>query len=389
MADTEAFEVGKNLAVTPGKVVYENELMQLIQYAPGTDTVFRCPLLVVPPWMNKFYVMDLRPENSMVKWLVDQGHTVFMISWINPGANLAHKGFEDYMLEGPIAALEAIEQATGEAEVHVMGYCLGGSCLLRPGHGLRPRDERIRSGTFLTAMVDFSDVGDVSLFINPETLSELDQTIHAQGFLDGQTIADTFGALRANDLVWSFFVNGYLLGKRPKAFDILYWNVDTTNMPAAMHTFFMRNMYLGNLLREPGGISLAGISIDVRSIRSPTYVLSTREDHIAPWKSTYETVGLVAGDCRFVLGASGHIAGVINPPASQKYSYWTNEANPSEASDWLAGAAAHEGSWWSDWQRWVCLQGAERVAARQPGDGALPVLEDAPGRFVKMSAADC
>ena len=381
--EKDAFEVGVNLAVTPGKVIYQNDLMQLIQYAPTTETVYRRPLLLIPPWMNKFYIMDLRPGNSMVQWLVDQGHTIFMISWVNPDERLAHKGFEDYMLEGPVAALDAIRDTTGEEHVNVAGYCLGGILLAATMAWLAAKgDRRVTSATYLTTMVDFSDPGEVGLFIDEEGLASLEKQIEERGYLDGKVVDLTFRTLRANDLIWSFYVQSYLLGKSPRPFDLLYWNADSTNMPAAMHTYFMRNMYLENRLREPGGITLAGVPIDVTLIETPAYVLSTREDHIAPWKSTYAATQLFKGPVEFVLGASGHIAGVINPPLKDKYGYWTGNALPADPEEWLAKAKRHAGSWWPHWMRWLAPHAGDKVAARTPGEGKLPALEDAPGSYV-------
>ena len=339
-------------------------------------------LLLVPPWMNKYYVMDLRPENSMVRWLVDQGHTVFVISWANPDSSFAAKGFDDYMVDGPLAALQAIEQATGEREVNAVGYCLGGILLCALSAWLQAkRDTRLASTTYLATMVDFSDVGAVGVFIDEEGLPALESAISAQGYLSGQQVADTWRSVRANDLIWSFYVNSYLLGKEPSALDILFWNCDPTNMPAGIHTFFMRNMYVENRLREPGGLTLAGEAIDVTRITTPTCVLSTVEDHIAPWKTTYETTQLLAGPVEFVLGASGHIAGVVNPPAKGKYGYWTGSETPASPEAWLAAAQEHDGSWWPHWDRWLEPFGGGKVPARTPGEGRLPALEDAPGSY--------
>ncbi len=383
MCPPDAFAVGETVATTPGKVVFQNDLIQLIQYTPATETVRRRPLLLVPPWMNKFYVMDLRPGNSMVEWLVAQGHTVFIISWVNPDSSLAGKGFDDYMLEGPLAALEAIERATGEREVNAVGYCLGGILLSALSAWLQARgDTRLASTTYLATMVDFSDVGAIGVFIDEEGLPALESAISAQGYLSGQQVADTWRAVRANELIWSFWVNSYLLGKEPPAVDLLFWNCDPTNMPAATHTFVMRNMYVGNRLREPGGLTLAGETIDVTRVTTPSYVLSTVEDHIAPWKTTYETTQLFAGPVEFVLGASGHIAGVINPPAKGKYGHWTHAKTPSTPDEWLAAAKEHEGSWWPHWDRWLEAFGGGEVPARVPGSGGLPAIEDAPGSYV-------
>lgn len=385
MADASHFQVGRDLAVTPGKVVFQNELMQLIQYDGTTEKVNRTPLLLIPPWMNKFYVMDLRPGNSLIQWLVDQGHTVFVISWVNPGKELAHKSFEHYMLEGPLAALDAIEQATGEREVNVVGYCLGGILLAATLAWMAVKgDARVKSATMLTAMVDFADTGEVSMFIDEKGLDSLEQKIRAQGYLDGRSVYDTFRALRANDLIWSFYVNSYLMGNKPAAFDLLFWNSDSTNMPAAMHVWFMRNMYLKNLLRDPGGITLAQVPIDVSKVTTPTYILSTIEDHIAPWKTTYHTTQLFSGPVKFVLGESGHIAGVINPPAKQKYGYWANADKVADPAVWLEGARHHKGSWWPDWGRWLNRFAGGKVATRKPGTGKLPAIESAPGSYVLM-----
>jgi polyhydroxyalkanoate synthase len=387
--DHDAFEVGENLATTPGKVVFQNELLQLIQYAPTTSKVARRPMLIIPPWMNKYYIMDLRPKNSLVQWLLDRGQTVFMVSWKNPGPDMAGYGFEDYMLKGPVAALEAVEQATGERHVNAVGYCLGGILLSATAAYLQAKgDDRIARGSYLTTMVDFEEVGEISLFIDEGSLDELEAHINAQGLLDGRNVAATWRVLRANDLIWSFYVNSYLLGKSPRPFDILYWNADSTNMPAAMHTFFIRNMYVHNRLRDPGGITLDGVPIDMSKVTTPAYILSTSEDHIAPWRTTYATTGLFSGPVRFVLGASGHIAGVINPPDRKKYGYWTNTRYPKDPDAWLANATEHEGSWWPDWMRWLKRHGGGSVAARTPGDGKLKPLEDAPGSYVKEHIDD-
>jgi len=387
--DHDAFEVGKNLATTPGKVVYQNELLQLIQYQPTTPTVVRRPLLLMPPWMNKYYIMDLRPKNSMVRWLLDRGQTVFMISWKNPDASMADRGFEDYMRLGPLAAMDAIEKATGERQVNVAGYCLGGILLAATTAYLQALgDDRIASATYLTTMVDFEDVGEISLFIDETSLDDLEARINAQGLLDGRSVARTWRALRANDLIWSFYVNSYLLGKSPRPFDILYWNADSTNMPAAMHTFFIRNMYVHNRLSDPGGITLAGVPIDMSKVTTPAYILSTSEDHIAPWRTTFTTTNLLAGPVKFVLASSGHIAGVINPPDQEKYCYWTNRRHHDDADAWLADAVEHKGSWWPDWARWLKRHGDGTAPARTPGDGALKPIEDAPGTYVGERISD-
>ncbi|NBB83287.1 MAG: class I poly(R)-hydroxyalkanoic acid synthase, partial [Alphaproteobacteria bacterium] len=383
MTDTEAFKVGENIAVTPGKVVYENDLMQLIQYTPTTDEVARRPLMIIPPWINKYYILDLRPKNSFIKWAVDQGHTVFVLSWVNPDETLAAKTFEDYMREGPLAALDAIEQATGEREVNAVGYCLGGTLLACTLSYMAAKgDDRVKSASYLTTMVDFAEAGELGVFIDAEQLAALEARMQEKGYLEGSAMATTFNMLRANDLIWSFVVNNYLLGKDPFPFDLLYWNSDSTRMPAAMHSFYLRNMYQENRLVEPGGITLAGVPIDLGRIKQPSFILSTKEDHIAPWTSTYSATQLYGGPTRFVLSASGHIAGVVNPPAAEKYCYWTYNRTPKDPEAWLAKAEQHAGSWWPEWHKWVGRHAGGKVPARQPGDGALSPIEDAPGRYV-------
>ncbi|WP_259779637.1 PHA/PHB synthase family protein [Aestuariispira ectoiniformans] len=386
MTDPEAFEVGVNIATTPGKVVYQNELMQLIQYTPTTEQVYKRPLLIVPPWINKFYILDLKEKNSFIRWAVSQGHTVFIISWVNPDRNLANKTFEDYMLDGPFAALDAIEKATGETEVNAIGYCLGGTLLSATLAYMAAKDDkRIKSATFFTTMVDFEDAGELSIFIDEEQLEHLEHLMHERGYLDGSEMATTFNMLRANDLIWSFVVNNYLMGRQPFPFDLLYWNSDSTRMPAAMHSFYLRNMYQENRLIKPGEIELLGEPIDLRKIEIPTFILSTREDHIAPWEATYRAISTYRGNNKFVLAGSGHIAGVINPPGDKiKYGYWTNTRSPKTPDEWLATAKEHSGSWWPEWQKWIARKAGTKVTARQPGDGKLKVLEDAPGSFVKM-----
>ncbi|MDR9406591.1 MAG: class I poly(R)-hydroxyalkanoic acid synthase [Spiribacter sp.] len=380
----EAFEVGKDLAITPGKVIYQNSLMQLIQYSPATEQVARRPLLFVPPWINKYYILDLRPKNSLIKWLVEQGFTVFVISWCNPDAELAGKQFEDYMKEGPLAALDAVEQATGERDVNMIGYCLGGTLLASTLAWMAERGETgVNSATFLTTLLDFESPGELEIFIDDEQLAALEKQMNEKGYLAGSQMASTMSSLRSNDLIWSFFVNNYLKGEDPFPFDLLYWNQDSTNMPARMHAFYLRNMYLENRLREPGGITLADVPIDLSKVEVPAYFVSAKEDHIAPWHACYQGSQLLNGDTRFVLGGSGHIAGVINPPEKQKYGYWLNDSNPSAPEAWLDGATAHEGSWWLDWVEWLSPKRGGEVPARTPGGGKLKAIEDAPGHYVK------
>ena len=448
MTDLEKFKLGENVAVTPGKVVFENDLMQLLQYVPTTEAVRTRPLLVVPPWINKYYILDLRPKNSFIKWAVDQGHTVFVISWVNPDERLAEKSMDDYLLEGPVAALDAIGQATGESRVNAIGYCLGGTLLAATLAYLKARDAAeagkveqpstaaqsgpaadteedgeseeaatvarapdtglavdpateaatardpaaatgavgrpvIESATFFTTMVDFAEPGELGVFIDEEQLSLVEESMEEKGYFDGAKMAEAFNLLRANDLIWSFVINNYLMGRDPFPFDLLYWNSDSTRMPRAMHSAYLRDMYQNNRLREPGGITLDGVPIDLTTIDLPVYILSTREDHIAPWRSTYAATGLYRGPVRFVLAMSGHIAGVVNPPSANKYGHFTGELAATPDA-WLEAAAAHDGSWWPDWDAWVSEHDGGEATPREPGDGALPVIEDAPGRYVKV-----
>jgi polyhydroxyalkanoate synthase subunit PhaC len=389
MTDMTAFRIGDNVATTPGKVVYQNDLMQLIQYAPTTDQAKRRPLLIIPPWINKFYILDLRPRNSFIRWAVGRGHTVFVISWVNPDAHLAQKTFEDYMRDGPLAALDAMEQATGERNANVIGYCLGGTLLAATLAWMAAkRDTRIKSATYFVTMVDFTEAGDLGVFIDEEQLQALEQRMKKKGYLEARDMHTTFNMLRANDLIWSFVVNNYLLGKQPFPFDLLYWNSDSTRMPAAMHSFYLRKMYQENLLVKSGGITLAGVKLDLRRIKTPAFLLSTREDHIAPWRSTYAATQIYQGPVKFVLSASGHIAGVVNPPGGSKYGHWENDANPPTADEWLKGATQVADSWWPVWETWVAQYSGGEVPARQPGAGKLTPIEDAPGSYVKVRAED-
>ncbi len=387
--DETAFALGDNLAATPGKVVFRNDLMELIQYAPTTPTVQRRPLLLVPPWINKFYVLDLQERNSFVKYAVDQGATVFLISWVNPSAELADARFEDYLRAGPLAALAAIEATTGEREVNVLGFCIGGiltATLL--SHLAAAGDARVASATFLATLFDFTEVGDIAVFVDEEQVDAIERHLAATGVLAGRAMADMFSMLRENDLIWSFFINNYLLGQDPEPFDLLYWNGDATGLPAAMLSDFLRGFYLDNAFARPGTLELLGRPVDTRRVATPTYALATKDDHIAPWPSCLAVTAQFRGPVRFVLGGSGHIAGVINPPAGGKYGYWTraDHGSPADAADWLAGAQAHDGSWWPDWSAWLARHGGGRVAARDPAAGGLAPLADAPGSYVRMRA---
>jgi len=385
MTDYDAFEIGKNLAVTPGKVIFQNELMQLIQYTPTTQEVDKRPLLIVPPWINKYYILDMREKNSFIKWAVDQGLTVFIMSWVNPDESLANKGFEDYMELGPLTALDQIQKQTGERDVNAIGYCLGGTLLASTlAYMAAKGDDRIKSATYFTTMLDFSDPGELGVFIDEQTISMLEETMAEKGYLDGGQMAQTFSMLRANDLIWSFVVNNYLLGKDPFPFDLLYWNSDSTRMPAKMHSWYLRTLYQHNLLSKPGAVKLKGTPIDLGKVKTPAFFLSTREDHIAPWIATYKGTQLMGGPIRFTLAASGHIAGVINPPAANKYCYWTNDKLPTDSDTWLGSAAQYPGSWWNFWRNWVGEFGEGKVPARDETKGPLKPIEDAPGQYVKV-----
>ncbi len=387
MTDTGAFKVGENIAVTPGKVVHQTDLMQLIQYAPLTPTVARRPLLIIPPWINKFYILDLRETNSFIRWATSQGHTVFVVSWVNPDEKLAQKTFEDYMTEGLLAALDAMERQTGERRANVIGYCLGGTLLAATLARMAVQgDDRVAAATFLTTMVDFTEAGELGVFIDEEQLAALDERMSEKGYLEGADMANTFNMLRANDLIWSFVVNNYLLGKDPFPFDLLYWNSDSTRMPAAMHSFYLRRMYQENKLAK-GEIELLGTRIDLTKIETPTFILSTREDHIAPWRSTFAATRLYRGPVKFVLATSGHIAGVVNPPAANKYGYWTNDRKAKSPEVWLESARQRDGSWWPEWQAWIADFADGQVPARDPASGPLKPIEDAPGSYVLVKAA--
>ncbi len=389
MTDSKAFELGVNIATTPGKVVFQNDLMQLIQYEPSTKKVYKRPLLIVPPWINKYYILDLREKNSLIKWCVDQGLTVFVISWVNPDERLADKDFQDYMVEGPLAAFDAIEKATREKEINALGYCLGGTLLAAAlGHLAAKKDRRVGSASFMTSLVDFAGAGELEVFIDEDQVSSLERKMSERGYLEGSQMANTFNMLRSNDLIWSFVINNYLMGRDPFPFDLLHWNCDSTRMPAKMHSFYLRNMYMRNALREPGGVTLVDTPIDLSKVNVPSYFVSAIEDHIAPWKATYAGPHILGGKSRFVLSGSGHIAGMINPPAANKYGYWTNEKLPAAADEWFKGATQHEGSWWADWLAWLKPHLGPQVPPREPGKNAaktkVKVIEAAPGSYARL-----
>jgi polyhydroxyalkanoate synthase subunit PhaC len=386
-SDAATFEVGRNLAVTPGKVVFQNDVMQLIQYAPSTATVLKKPLLIVPPWINKFYVLDLTPEKSFIKWCVDQGLTVFCISWVNPDAHLAAKSWEDYIREGPLAALDAIKQATGEDHVHAIGYCVGGTLLAIALAAMAARgDDRVVSATMFAAQVDFTYAGDLKVFVDKDQVELVEQRMAERGYLEGKSMVTVFNLLRSNDLIWPYIINNYMRGKAPFPFDLLYWNSDATRLPAANHSFYLRNCYLDNRLTK-GELVIGTTPIDLKAIKIPVYNLATREDHIAPARSVLLGSRYFGGPVRFVLSGSGHIAGVVNPPDKHKYQYWTGpKPRSANLEGWLTKATEHPGSWWPDWLGWLKAQDQAEVPARVPGDGALKPIEDAPGSYVKVRA---
>jgi len=384
--DTGAFEVGRNLGTAPGKVVFQDDIIQLIQYAPATPEVHRVPLLIVPPWINKFYILDLTAQKSFVRWLVGQGYTVFLISWVNPDERHAGKTFESYMREGILAAADAVSRATDTRQINVLGYCVGGTLLGTTLAWLAARGEdRFRSATFLAAQVDFTKAGDLLVFIDDKQLTALEGTMAAEhGVLPGGKMATTFNMLRPRDLIWPYIVNNYLLGKKPLPFDLLFWNQDSTRMTGANHAFYLRKFYQENALAK-GELDFAGQRLDLSKVTLPIYELATKEDHIAPAKSVYIGARLFGGPVQYVMAGSGHIAGVVNPPEKGKYQYWTNEALPPTHEDWLEGVTEHPGSWWPHWGRWLGMQSDGMVPARTPGEG-LTVIEDAPGSFVRVKS---
>jgi polyhydroxyalkanoate synthase subunit PhaC len=386
-SDPSNLVVGVNMATTPGKVIFQNELMQLIQYEATTEKVLRTPLLIVPPWINKYYILDLRPEKSFIKWAIDQGVTVFVISWVNPDKSLGSKTFEDYMKEGPLAAMDAIERATGELKVHTMGYCVGGTLLASTLAWLaEKRRVRVSSATFLAAQVDFTHAGDLLVFVDEDQISSLEREMQASGVLEGSKMAMAFNMLRSNDLIWSYVVSNYLKGQPPSSFDLLHWNSDATRMPAANHSYYLRNCYLENRL-SAGSMVLDNTLLDLSKVKVPIYNLATREDHIAPADSVLYGSQFFGGPVKYVLSGSGHIAGVVNPPSLGKYQYWTNDnVKGVTLADWLKGAQEHKGSWWPDWRQWLETIDAEQVAPRAVGSEALPPIEDAPGSYVRVRA---
>ena len=381
LTDEDAFEVGRNVAITPGKVVFQNRLFQLIQYSPTTEQVFEIPLLIFPPWINKYYILDLTAEKSFIRWAVAQGLTVFVVSWKNADASLADATLDTYVGEGQMTAISKVLDITGAPATHAIGYCVAGTTLAATLAYLKATgaDATVRTATFFTAQVDFEHAGDLKVFVDEENLEKIEAAAADTGFTDGRTMATTFNLLRSNDLIWNYVVNNYLLGKDYFPFDLLYWNSDATNVPAKWHLTYLKDLYRDNLLAKPGGISVAGVPIDINTVATPSYIQAGKEDHIAPAKSVYEITRHFSGPMRFLLAGSGHIAGVVNPPAAMKYNHWTNEKLPATLEDFVAGATEHKGSWWPDWISWLAPQSGKMVPARQPANA----IEDAPGSYVK------
>ncbi len=388
----DGFVVGKNIATAPGKVVFRNRLIELLQYEPTTPQVYQRPLLIFPPWINKFYILDLRPENSFIRWLVDQGYTVFVVSWANPDEQLAQMDFEDYMREGVFAALDGVKEATGVEDPNCVGYCIGGTLLSASMAYMAAKKDpayppsRVHSATFWAAQTDFSEAGDLSVFVDEAQLEALEEQMKSSGgVLKGSKMAGAFNMLRANDLIWSFVINNYLLGKQPMPFDLLYWNSDSTRMPASLHLSYLRQCSKENALAK-GKMKIGGVRLDLSKVTAPIYLQSAREDHIAPANSVFKGSRLFGGPVRFIIAGSGHIAGVINPPAANKYQYWTNDAGADSIEAWRRGATEHAGSWWPDWDRWLAPLSGPKIPARKPGDGGHKLLGDAPGDYVKVKA---
>ncbi len=388
MTDPDAFEVGRNIATTPGKVVFRNELLELIQYAPTTEEVYKTPLLIFPPWINKFYILDLTEQKSFVRWAAEQGHTVFIVSWVNPDERHAETGFEDYLTKGFKPALKAARKICGAESVNVIGYCVAGTMLAAALAYLavKGKADQVNSATFFTAQVDFEEAGELQIFVDDKQLEAMERLTRDIGYLDGQAMAQTFNMLRSNDLIWSFVVNNYLLGKEPFPFDLLYWNSDSTRLPRAMHLYYLKNMYQENNLVKPGRIVLDGVPIDLSLVETPCYIQAGKEDHIAPAPSVFKILDQFKGPMRFVLAGSGHIAGVVNPPSARKYNYWTNAKKAETLEGWLEGATEHPGSWWPDWQKWISRKSGVRVPARAPGGGKYKPLGDAPGTYVAVKS---
>ena len=384
--DSTAFEIGKNIAMTPGKVVFRNDTFELIQYSPTQKRVYEIPLLIVPPWINKFYILDLNPKKSFVRWAVEQGLTVFVVSWVNADEKQGRKTFSDYMREGFLEAVNAVQNATGAEKVNTIGYCIGGTLVAAAlGYMAAKNDGRVNAATFFTTQVDFEKAGDLLVYVDDEQVKWIEERMEEKGYLPGSRMADAFNLLRSNDLIWSYVINNYLLGKEPMPFDLLYWNSDSTQMPAGVHSFYLRECYMANKLSH-GKMLLDGVRIDLKKVTVPVYNLAARDDHIAPLPSVFRVGQFMGGDTKLVVSGSGHVAGVVNPPEARKYQYWTNDKPADDLAGWLKQATEHEGSWWPDWAEWITSRSGSKVAAPVPGDGKLDVLEDAPGSYVRMKS---
>ncbi len=383
-SDTTAFEIGKNIAMTPGKVVFRNDTFELIQYASAVKRTFEIPLLIVPPWINKFYILDLNPKKSFVRWATEQGLTVFVVSWVNADEKQGRKSFGDYMKEGYLEAVQAVQDATGAEKINTIGYCIGGTLVAAAlGYMAAKNDRRVNAATFFTTQVDFEKAGDLRVYVDEEQVKWIEERMEEKGYLAGSRMADAFNLLRSNDLIWSYVINNYMLGKEPMPFDLLYWNSDSTQMPAGVHSFYLRECYLANKLSH-GKMVLDNVRIDLKKVTTPIYNLGAREDHIAPLPSVFRLGQFMGGETRLVVAGSGHIAGVINPPEQRKYQHWTNDKPADNLEDWLKGATEHEGSWWPDWANWITAHSGNKISAPVPGDGKLEVLCDAPGTYVRM-----
>ena len=387
MVDRTAFEVGKNIATTPGHVIFQNELFQLIYYTPTTSSVYEIPILLIPPCINKFYIYDLREDNSFVRWLLDQGFSVFMISWVNPDQKLAHKTFEDYVIEGVGTAITTVQDICQISSIHTMGFCIGGNILVSYTAYLsvakNKKKNPLKTTTYLATLFDFTNAGDLMVFIDQEQIDLLKKTIHQQGYINSETLALAFNMLRANDLIWSFVINNYYMGREPQAFDLLFWNSDSTNLPAAMYIYYLENFFLKNLLIQPGQLQIKDRALDLGAITTPTFVINTKEDHIAPWHCGYKGAQCFAGPTRFVLSGSGHIAGIFNHPRYSKYQHWVGDMANYDADTWLSQAQQHSGSWWNEWIEWLKPQSGTMITSRKFDPDVWPVLEDAPGSYVR------
>ena len=384
--DMSAFEIGRNIATTPGKVVFRNETFELIQYSPTQAETYEYPLVIFPPWINKFYILDLNAKKSFVRWAVDQGLTVFIVSWVNADERQGRKSFSDYMREGFLAAIQAAQDATGAEKVNVIGYCIGGTLTAASlGYMAAQNDTRVNAATFFTTQIDFEKAGDLLVYVDEQQVKWIGDRMADKGYLPGNRMADAFNLLRSNDLIWSYVVNNYMLGKEPMPFDLLYWNADSTRMPAGVHSFYLRECYMANKLAQ-GKMVLDNVRIDLKKVKLPVYNLAAREDHIAPLQSVFRVGRFMGGQTRLVVSGSGHIAGVVNPPDANKYQYWTNDKGAATVEEWLKGATEHPGSWWPDWIKWISDKSGAKVPAPIPGSGRLKVIEDAPGSYVRVKA---